>query len=440
MAKHQAGELPAAETLYHEALALDARHPDALHYLGLLSYQTGRLPPGIALMERAVRLRPDVPHFHGNLGNAYRAAGQRGKAVAAYQQALRLGPQAPVVRLNLGNTLWEADRFDEALAEFERALVLRPQLAEAHLGQGLVYKDLGRLDEALAAFGRAGELRPDLHAAHSNRLYTLNFHPVPTPAEIFEAHRAWAVRHADGLTATAPRPVVGRDGSRRLKLGYVSPFFRDHAVNFFVEPILAAHDHAAFEVTCYSDVAAPDAVTRRLEAAADRWRPTVGLSDAALAERIRADGIDLLVDLSGHMGANRLLAFARRPAPVQVTYLGYQATTGLAAMDYRITDAHADPPGVTDPWHTEKLVRLPGAFFLLPAPGGSAARGRSALPAAQGRHLRQLQPLRQGDPARARRLGGRPAAGARLAVATARAGVRFVAAAGGRGDGRTRRG
>ena len=368
LAKHRLGDHSGAETLYRQALTLHPQHADALHYLGLLSYQTGWLAEGIALMERAVQLRPDVPHFHGNLGNAYRAAGQRARAVAAYQQALRLNPRAPIVRLNLGNTLWEMGRFDEAPPQFARALLLEPRLAEAHLGQGLVCKDLGLLDEALAAFARAAELRPDLHAAHSNWLYALNFHPASTPGQIFDAHRAWAARHADPLSATAPPPLAGQDPSRRLRIGYVSPFFRDHALNFFAEPFIGAHDRAAFEITCYSDVAAPDAVTAHLRAAVDHWRSTVGLSDAALAEGIRADGIDILVDLSGHMGTNRLLAFARRPAPVQVTYLGYQATTGLAVMDYRLTDAHADPPGATEAWHTETLVRLPQAFFCYRPP------------------------------------------------------------------------
>ena len=367
LAQHQAGDRSAAEALYRQALNLDPQHPDALHYLGLLYYQTGHLPLGISHLERAVQLRPDASHFHGNLGNAYRAAGQRARAVAAYQQALRLNPRTPIVRLNLGNTLWEMDRFDEAPRQFAQALLLKPRLAEAHLGQGLVCKDLGLLDEALAAFAQAAELRPDLHAAHSNRLYALNFHPACTPGQIFDAHRAWAAQHADSLAA-APSPSVVHDPSRRLRVGYVSPFFRDHALNFFAEPFIGAHDRAAFEITCYSDVTAPDAVTARLRAAVGHWRSTAGLSDAALAERIRADGIDILVDLSGHMGTNRLLAFARRPAPVQVTYLGYQATTGLAAMDYRLTDAHADPPGATEAWHTETLVRLPGAFFCYQPP------------------------------------------------------------------------
>ena len=368
LAKHQAGDMTAAESFYRQALVAEGQNSDALHYLGLLCSQTGRLSLGLTLMQRAVQRHPDVAHFHGNLGNAYRAAGQREKAIASYRQALRRNPQAPVGHLNLGNTLWETDRFDDALAAFGQALLLNPQLAEAHLGRGLVYKDLGLLDEALAAFERAAALRPDLHAAHGNRLYTLNFHPARSPAEISEAHRAWAARYADSLAAAAAPPTTASGPAHRLKVGYVSPFFRDHAVNFFVEPLLAAHDRAGFEVTCYSDVTAPDAVTRRLQAQVEHWCPTVGLSDAALAERIRADGIQLLVDLSGHMGVNRLLAFARRPAPVQITYIGYQATTGLAAMDYRLTDAHADPPGQTEAWHTEKLVRLPQAFFCYQPP------------------------------------------------------------------------
>src|SRR6185369_11710252 len=150
-----------------------------------------------------------------------------------------------------------------------------------------------------------------------------------------------------------------RTPSRRLRIGYVSAYFREHAISVFTEPLLAAHDHQAFEVFCYSDVRQPDAVTRRFQAAADRWVDTATLSDAALAERIAADQVDILVDLTGHLEGHRLLAFARRPAPIQVTYIGYQNTTGMQAMDYRLTDDWSDPPGTTDRFYTEKLVRLP---------------------------------------------------------------------------------
>ena len=166
-----------------------------------------------------------------------------------------------------------------------------------------------------------------------------------------------------------------------MRVGYVSAYFRHHAVNFFTEPILLSHDHRQFEIFCYSDVPSgrrgdPAAIRD----AADHWRHVVHLTDQQIAEQVRDDKIDILVDLTGHIGGNRLLAFARKPAPIQVTYIGYQNTTGMSAMDYRLTDARADPPGLTDAYYTEQLVRLPRSVFLL-QPG----RRRAAADAAAGR-------------------------------------------------------
>ena len=186
--------------------------------------------------------------------------------------------------------------------------------------------------------------------------------------------RSWS-RPGDTLVST-PSPWPERSSlrptrspaGRRLRIGYVSADFREHPVVSFLEPILAAHDRHRFEIFCYSDVSRPDAITRRLQGYADYWRSLVGLSDAQAAERIRQDDIEILVDLAGHTGGNRLRAFARKPAPIQVSYLGYLGTTGLSAMDYYITDAHADPPGLSEEHYQESLIRLPECGFCY-APG-----------------------------------------------------------------------
>jgi predicted O-linked N-acetylglucosamine transferase (SPINDLY family) len=187
--------------------------------------------------------------------------------------------------------------------------------------------------------------------------------PSADPATVFAEHRAWSARHAEGLTAAAAPHPNDRSLERRLRVGYVSAHFRNHAVNFFVEPILASHDRSRFEVFCYSNVEFPDHVTAQLQTAVDHWRPIRNEPDDRVAQLIRDDAIDILIDLTGHIGENRLLVFALKPAPVQVTYIGYQNTTGMSAMDYRLTDERADPPGVTDRYYTERLVRLPRAFF-----------------------------------------------------------------------------
>ncbi len=242
---------------------------------------------------------------------------------------------------------------------------------------------LGRLDEAIEHHRRAVQCDQSASGPHSNLLYALNYHPGYGPQALFDEHRAWGQRHADPHSAARPPHTNDRSPDRRLRVGYVSPHFCAHAVNFFVEPILSAHDHARFEVFCYSDVADEDDTTARLRGYADHWRSTHGLSDNQLEAHIRDDAIDLLVDLTGHIGGGkRMLVFARKPAPIQVTYIGYQNTTGMAAMDYRLTDTYCDPPGTTESLHTEQLVRLPTTFFcylpsadaplVVPAPAATA--------------------------------------------------------------------
>ena len=247
---HQAGHRAAAERLYAQILAVTPDDPAALHYLGLLYYQSGNPSAALPLMERAVALGPNLPHFHGNLGNAYRAAGRRREAVACYQAALALSPRAPITRLNLGNTLWELGCLGAARQHFAELVTDVPHMPEAHLGLGNTLKDLGLVERGrrcARSIGLCSVPSEDV-TLHSNRLYALNFHPDWSPDRIAEDHRAWGKRYADPLTAAAPPHVNQRDPERRLRVGYVSPHFCDHAINFFVEPILASHDRARIEV------------------------------------------------------------------------------------------------------------------------------------------------------------------------------------------------
>jgi predicted O-linked N-acetylglucosamine transferase (SPINDLY family) len=192
----------------------------------------------------------------------------------------------------------------------------------------------------------------------------MNYHPSLTPKEKFEEHLRWAARHATFPLKPKPR----RTGPRRLKIGYVSADFYRHSVSSFIEPILAGHDRGRFEIFCYSDVLKPDETTARLQALPVNWRPITGIGQDRAAEIITNDEIDILVDLGGHTKRNRMLLFARKPSPIQATYLGYPNTTGLSQMDYRFTDAYADPAGESDRWHTEKLIRLPHGFLCYHAP------------------------------------------------------------------------
>jgi predicted O-linked N-acetylglucosamine transferase (SPINDLY family) len=405
------GELAEALDCYQEAVRLWPDYAEAHNNRGVALTGLRRLAEAVASCREAMRLRPDYPEAHNNLGVALRYQGRPQEALAHYEEALRLRPGYPEALNNIGDVLQEQGRADEAVPYFLEALRLRPDYPEAHnnraiavAAQGKVdealagyeeavrlrpgyvdalnnlgnaYKDQGRLDEAVDCSRRALAVQPGAAAVHSNLLFALHYHPgYDAPAQ-FAEHQDWARRYAEPLPAAEPHAVPAAPG-RRLRVGYVSPDFRAHVVAFFMEPILAAHDHEHFAITCYANVPRPDEVTRRLQGYADRWRSLVGLSDDQAADLIRQDGIDILVDLAGHTGGNRLPVFARKPAPVQVTYLGYVGTTGLPHMDYRFTDAQADPPGMTERYHTEELVRLPEVGLCYRPPAGPEVAGPPA--------------------------------------------------------------
>ena len=236
---------------------------------------------------------------------------------------------------------------------------------------------------------------------------------------VYREHRAWADRHAAALERAAPRPANARDPARRLRIGYVSPYFRKHAVTFFLESVLEHYDRECFDVILYADVAQPDEYSRRLQALVTGWRDTVGMDDAKLAQLVRDDAIDILVDLSGHTPGNRLLAFARRPAPVQVTWNGYPNTTGMDSMGYRITDAYCDPPGATENLHSEKLVRLPGIYMAWRPPCRRARCGAASRARRETRHVRLVQFLLQADASTHRIVVAHPRPRAAIAAAAA---------------------
>lgn len=363
IALRSAGEVKEAIDESRQAVACRPDFAEAHNNLGILLHDRGDLPGGIDAFGAAIASRPDYAEGHNNLGNALRQAGRVTEAIASYKKALTLRPQYAEAHNNLGSALQQAGRLVEAVSSYDKALELRPGLAEAHNNLGNAFKDQGELDEALACYARAVKLAPSDAAADSNRLYTLHFHPDYSPGEILREHLAWDRRHALPLSGLARPHENVPDPKRRLRIGYVSPYFRDHCQAMFTLPLLANHDRRQVEVFCYSDVACTDAVTARVKTFTDNWRDSVGMSDQELAEMVRRDGIDILVDLTVHMSHNRLLAFARRPAPVQVTWLGYPGTTGLGAMDYRLSDPYLDPLDQHDDFYAEQTIRLPDSFW-----------------------------------------------------------------------------
>jgi predicted O-linked N-acetylglucosamine transferase (SPINDLY family) len=321
---------------------------------------------------------PDSAVFHNNLAVVLADQLRHAEAAAACRRAVALDPDFAAAWSNLARSLQNLGEIDEAIDAARRAVELDPKLAAAYCNLGMCHQERGQIEEAIAAYRAGIEADPADWRQHSNLIYALNY-GRHDPQTVFEEHRAWARRHADPLTAGFAPHENEPAPDRRLRVGYVSGHFRQHAVAVFSEPLLAAHDHERFEIYCYSNCGATDEATARFEDAADQWRVIFGRQDQEVCETIRRDAIDILVDLDGHIDGNRLLVFARKPAPVQVTYLGYQNTTGMSAMDYRLTDAHADPAGMSDAYYTEKLVRLPQSFFCYrPDP---AAPPVGALPA-----------------------------------------------------------
>ncbi len=357
-------DLPRAEELYRQVLAKDRNHLVGLHLLSALLMQTGRNEQALELLRRAVARAPEQAIFFANLGEAYRRLDNAADAKASLHRALALRPDLAEAHYTLGMTLHAESQLDEALACFTRAATMKPSLADAHNQAGIVLKEQGRVEDALKAFRRALAAQRDHRVAHSNLVFLHSWHPAADAASILREAIGWS---AQQLPSDAVRRVPhqnDRDPDRRLRVGYVSPDFREHCQALFLIPLLEHHDRQAIEIFCYSFVERPDDVTQRIRGLVDGFRDITALSDAAVADVIRADGVDVLVDLTMHMGNNRMPLFARKPAPVQVAWLAYPGTTGLGAMDYRITDVFLDPPEVDIAGlYSEQSVRLANSFW-----------------------------------------------------------------------------
>lgn len=361
MIRQDQGRSDEAVAGFRQVIEHDDSRPATHMGLGFALESLGDIEAALESYQTAIRLAPEIAHAWHLLGNCFQGAGRLVEAAAAYEKALERNPDLPKTHYNIGVAHRHLGDLSSALAHYRQALVLDPSYAEAHNGLGVALKDQGRLAESLDHLTRAVELRPHYVDAHSSQLFFRHYGPIDDPSAALAEHRDWAERHA-------PKPGTVRhtnapDMGRRLRIGYVSPDLRRHSVAFFIEALLAGHDRSVVEAVGYADVAEPDRVTERLKGLCAGWQDIHGLDDESAATRIREDGIDILVDLAGHTARHRLPLFAHRPAPVQVSYLGYPDTTGLPAIDYRLTDGVADPDGVSDVWHSEKLIRLPHGFL-----------------------------------------------------------------------------
>jgi predicted O-linked N-acetylglucosamine transferase (SPINDLY family) len=366
------GRLDEAEAHYRRALEMNPDYPEAHNNLGNVLCEKDRTEEAIAACRRALALRPDFSDAHNNLGIALMQRGALEEAIASCRRALELQPAFADASVNLGTALCKAGRFEEAASAYREALRMRPAHADAYNNLSIALFNLGQLDESAAAIGRALEIQPDFAEAYGNLsasllrqglvdesvaasrrslelcpdhaltrsglIYALHLHPDADPATIAREQQQWDKIIAAPLKSFFRPHDNHPDPDRKLRIGYVSPDFRAHAVGLNVLPLLRRHDAREFEVICYSEVVRTDGLTEESRRLASQWRNTLGLADDTVARMIRQDEVDILVDLAQHTGSNRLPVFARRPAPVQLSFAGYPDGTGLEAIPHRISD------------------------------------------------------------------------------------------------------
>ncbi len=364
---HKLGKPKRALQCYRRLLDKAPRHAQAHSNIGIILKETGKLQDALRHFKTALQLEPDNPHIANNVGTLLADLGKPQEAIQCFNNILRAHPNIAEVYINLGNALLNLEAAHEAIAAYRKALSLNPRQVSAHIDIGNALNHIGNFSEAEKHYRAALALRPDSSKARSNLLFLLSYNVLCGPQEMLDAHREWDRIHGGPRKAAT---FARKHTPRRkppLRIGYVSPDFRQHAVSYFFEPILGNHDPSQVEVFCYAEVKNPDAVTQRLQGLAHHWRSSVGLSDAQLAQRIFDDRIDVLVDLAGHTAGHRLGAFAYKPAPVQATYLGYFTTTGLETMDYWISDQILHPDDTCE-LATETIYRLPRCCLVYQPP------------------------------------------------------------------------
>jgi len=362
--------------IYHKKRQLESAVECLLKALKLnpglfyISYNLGNIlkdkeafDEAIQFYQKALELNPSYAAAYNNMGNVLRIQGHMSDAIVNYRKAINVDPRYTHAYNNLGNVLKTQGQLSDAIVNYQKAIDIDPQYIHAYNNIGSALKDTGNFDEAERYFRKALQIQPDYSTAYSNTLLSMHYNNRYSPGSVFSAHIQFAEQFEKPL-ATHHFPHTNEPvPDRRLRIGYISPDFRRHSVAYFLEPVLSAHTHDNFEISCYSDVVVPDEMTKRFQGYSDHWEVISGQSDGEVAGLIQKHRIDILIDLSGHTAGNRLLVFAQKPAPVQASWIGYPATTGLSSLDYKIVDTYTDPPGTTEHLYSERLLRLPETFL-----------------------------------------------------------------------------
>lgn len=362
------GDPVLAEEYLRQALALDPKRAAAHFNLGVALRSQNKFQEACRSFEHATELQANYSDAMDALAHAYISLYDWPAAARVLNEIISSCPYKAETRSNLGTVYQAMGRIEDAVAAYESALKINPRLTGTLNTLGSAYLGRGDFERAERSYRQCLAANPADLRARSNLLMLLNYLPDADARGVFEEHLEWgrvARSHIPRMTAASPE----NNAQRRLRLGYISSDFREHSVASFIEPVLRHHDRNRFEVCCYSDLPIPDETTHRIKGVVDVWREIHTLPNGEAARLIREDRIDILIDLAGHTGNNRLGIFAAKPAPVQMTWMGYPNTTGLDTIDYRITDGVADPPG-EEVYYSEKLLRLDGCFLCYqPDPG-----------------------------------------------------------------------
>lgn len=384
---------------YLKALTLSPNSPETHYNLGGAYSELARFEDAVSSYKRAIQLKRNYAKAHNSLGNAYHSLGQLDDALASYQNTLTFEPNhrnayfniatiqvkksaygdaennylkalmidpAYVEGLsNLGNVYAATSRLDQAIETFDRAIALNPDLTDIRTNKGNALRSIGKIEESLACYRAALSMDPANFLAHSNLIFTMGYATNITPADICHEADQWNICH--GYKGKIEPHTNSPQPDRRLRIGFVSGDLRNHPVSQFLVNILTELDPGKLELFAYSNSFIKDHVTAGLKASISHWRNVAALGDQQLAEQIQADSIDILIDLSGHTTDNRLQVFTRKPAPVQVTWLGYGGTTGVKAIDYILCDRHVLPPEHEDRF-CERPWRLPDVWVSFSPP------------------------------------------------------------------------
>ncbi|HSH73182.1 MAG TPA: tetratricopeptide repeat protein [Methylophilaceae bacterium] len=367
-ASYELGSLAKAEKLFSEILATNSNSYEAAYFLGLVYRDQGFAEKAVTLLSHALFLKNDEPEFYKSLGHLLLDLKRKSEAIPIFENALKLDPSCITTLSALFSTYRELGNFNKALEYITIALELAPNCWPALNVRGDILLNCGKVNLAIKDYLTSTRLNPDFSSTFSNYLFALNYSTCISAEEIFAEHKRYDEIHGSGKFGYPIVNIKDPKPYRKLRIGYLSPDFFDHAVSIFIIPILINHDQNNFETFCYHVDKIRDDVTEELKSISNHWRDCFDWSTESIVKKIKNDDIDILIDLAGHTTNSRLDLFAARAAPIQITWLGYINTTGLSAMDYRIVDSNSDPEGIAERYHTEKLLRLPNTQWCFNKP------------------------------------------------------------------------